>query len=278
MSATQNNAASASVRRRRGPLGGPMGGGPMGMMGGGPKAKDFKGSLKKLLTYLAPFKKQIILVLILAALSTVFLIAGPKILAEAIDELIKGLMRVITGASGGIDFGYISRIILTLIGLYLLSAGFSYLQGYTMAGVSTKVAYNLRNSISQKINRMPLDYFHRTSHGEVLSRITNDVDTLNHSLNQSITQLITSVTTIVGVLIMMLTISRKLTLITLCILPVSLLLLMFVIKKSQKYFIGQQKYLGAVNGHVEEMYGGHFVMKAFNGEKKSLEAFDKENE
>ena len=285
MSGADNNTNSAPAEGRRGFMGGgrrgggPMGGGPMGgMMGGGPKAKDFKGSLKKLLAYLAPLKKQIILVMVLAALSTVFLIAGPKILAKAINELWDSVLSVITGASGVIDLGYIGKVILLLIGLYLISAFFSYLQGYTMAGVSTKVAYNLRNSISRKINRMPLDYFHRTSQGEVLSRITNDVDTLSHSLNQSLTQFITSVTTIVGVLIMMLTISWKLTLIILCILPVSLFLLMFVVKKSQKYFRGQQKFLGNVNGHIEEMYGGHFVMKAFNGEEKSIKTFDKEND
>lgn len=254
---------------------GPGGG---GFMMGGAKAKDFKGSFKKLAAYLAPFKISIFAVVFLAIISTVFTIFGPKILAKATDELSNGMMSIITGGSGGIDFGYIGKIMIALLVLYLVSALFSYLQGHMMAGVSTKVSYNLRNAIIQKINRMPLDYFHRTSQGDVLSRITNDVDTLSQSLTTSITQLITSITTIIGVLIMMLTISWKLTLVALCILPVSLILVIAVVKRSQKYFKGQQKYLGTVNGHVEEMYGGHLVMKAFNGEKKSIEAFDEENE
>ncbi|MDQ0175927.1 ABC transporter ATP-binding protein [Bacillus chungangensis] len=254
---------------------GPGGG---GFMMGGAKAKDFKGSFKKLAAYLAPFKIWIFAVVLLAIISTVFTIFGPKILAKATDELSNGIISIITGGSRGIDFGFIGKIMIVLLALYLVSALFSYLQGHIMAGVSTKVSYNLRNAIIQKINRMPLDYFHRTSQGDVLSRITNDVDTLSQSLNTSITQLITSITTIIGVLIMMLTISWKLTLVALCILPVSLILVVAVVKRSQKYFKGQQKYLGTVNGHVEEMYGGHLVMKAFNGEKKSIEAFDGENE
>lgn len=242
------------------------------------KAKDFKGSFKKLISYLSPFKFKILIVVIFAALSTVFTIVGPKILAKATDELTAGLMRIITGAADGIDFGYISKVLLFLVGLYALSALFSYIQGFTMSGVSAKVSYNMRRAIMEKIDRLPVSYFHKTSQGDVLSRITNDVDTLSQSLNQSITQLITSVCSIIGVLIMMLSISWQLTLVALCIVPISLLLVGRIVKSSQKYFVGQQEYLGAVNGHVEEMYGGHVVVKVFNGEARSMEKFECENE
>lgn len=242
------------------------------------KAKDFKGSFKKLISYLSPFKFTILIVVIFAALSTVFTIVGPKILAKATDELTAGLMRIITGAAEGIDFDYIAKVLLFLVGLYALSALFSYIQGFTMSGVSAKVSYNMRRAIMEKIDRLPVSYFHKTSQGDVLSRITNDVDTLSQSLNQSITQLITSVCSIIGVLIMMLSISWQLTLVALCIVPISLLLVGRIVKSSQKYFIGQQEYLGAVNGHVEEMYGGHVVVKAFNGEARSMEKFECENE
>lgn len=242
------------------------------------KAKDFKGSFKKLISYLSPFKFKILIVVIFAALSTVFTIVGPKILAKATDELTAGLMRIITGATEGIDFGYIAKALLFLVGLYALSALFSYIQGFTMSGVSAKVSYNMRRAIMEKIDRLPVSYFHKTSQGDVLSRITNDVDTLSQSLNQSITQLITSVCSIIGVLIMMLSISWQLTLVALCIVPISLLLVGRIVKSSQKYFVGQQEYLGAVNGHVEEMYGGHVVVKAFNGEARSMEKFECENE
>ena len=242
------------------------------------KAKDFKGSFKKLISYLSPFKFKILIVVIFAALSTVFTIVGPKILAKATDELTAGLMRIITGAAEGIDFGYIAQVLLFLVGLYALSALFSYIQGFTMSGVSAKVSYNMRRAIMEKIDRLPVSYFHKTSQGDVLSRITNDVDTLSQSLNQSITQLITSVCSIIGVLIMMLSISWQLTLVALCIVPISLLLVGRIVKSSQKYFVGQQEYLGAVNGHVEEMYGGHVVVKAFNGEARSMEEFECENE
>ena len=255
-----------------------MGGGPGHGMMHGEKAKDFKGSFKKLAAYLSPYKWKILIIVLFAALSTVFMILGPNVLAKATDALVEGLTTIITGGEGGIDFTYIGYILLTLVGLYLLSSLFSYIQGYTMAGVSTKMSYDLRNAIMKKINRLPLSYFNRTSHGEVLSRITNDIDTLSQSLNQSITQLITSVTTIIGVLIMMLTISWQLTLVAVCILPITLILVLGVVKVSQKHFKGQQKYLGTVNGHVEEMYGGHVVVKAFNGEEKSIEKFDAENE
>ncbi len=244
----------------------------------GEKVKDFKGSLKKLGSYLAPFKIKILVVVLFAALSTVFTIVGPKILAKATDELTAGLMRIITGAAEGIDFGYIGAVLLFLVGLYGISALFSYIQGFTMAGVSAKVSYNMRTAIMQKINRLPVSFFHKTSQGDVLSRITNDVDTLSQSLSQSITQLITSICSLIGVLIMMLSISWQLTLVALCTVPVTLLFAGGVVKASQKYFIGQQNYLGSVNGHVEEMYGGHVVVKAFGGEARSLEKFDAENE
>ena len=264
---------------KRGPMGGhgPMGGGPGAMMGGA-RAKDFKGGGKKLLQFLSPFKWKLVMVIFFAALSTVFTIVGPKILALATDELTSGLVAIITGADGGINFLYIGQIILFLLGIYLLSALFSYIQGFTLAGVSAKVSYNLRNALMHKINRLPLSYFHRTSQGDVLSRITNDVDTLSQGLNQSITQLITSVCSVLGVLVMMLTISWQMTLVALCIIPVSLLFVGGIVKASQKHFKGQQKYLGAVNGQVEEMYGGHLVTKAFNGEQRAVEAFDKDNE
>ncbi len=265
-------------RQKSATPGGPMHGhGPGGRMMMGEKAKNFKGSTRKLLSYLKPFHWAIIMVLLCAAVSAVFTIVGPKVLAKATDELAKGIMAVVTGGDGVIDFGYIGMVLLTLLGLYLLSALFSYIQGFTMAGISAKVSYRLRQQIIQKINRLPLGYFHKVSQGEILSRITNDVDTLSQSLNQSVTQLITSVTSMVGVLIMMLSISWQLTLVALCILPLSLLLVMGVVKKSQGYFRGQQKYLGAVNGHVEEMYGGHLVVKAFNGEEKSVKTFDEQN-
>ncbi len=267
------------MRNERNPRKGPMGGhGPMGgPMMAGEKAKDFKGTVRKLLSYLSPHKVKIIVVMIFAALSTVFTVLGPKILAKATNELADGMMRSITGSGAGIDFTYIGTIILILTGLYLISSVFSYVQGYIMAGVSSKVSYDMRNQLMKKINRLPMSYFNKVSHGDVLSRITNDVDTLGQSMNQSITQFITSVTSIIGVLIMMLTISWQMTLAALCIIPVTLILVMLVVKISQKHFINQQRYLGAVNGQVEEMYGGHMVVKAFNGEAKALRDFDEDN-
>lgn len=265
-----NNNQNKPQQQKRGPMG--------GMMMAGEKAKDFKGSIKKLFSYLSPHKFKIVIVVIFAILSTVFSIVGPKILLKVTDEISSGIMKIITGAEGGIDFGYIGQIIIFLVCLYLLSALFSYIQGFIMSGISTKVSYDLRNALMQKINRLPLSYFNKTSHGEVLSRITNDVDTLSQSMNQSITQLITSVTTLIGVLIMMLSISWQLTLVALCVIPVTLILVMLIVKASQKHFKGQQVYLGAVNGHVEEMYGGHVVVKAFNGEEKSIAQFDEQND
>ncbi len=261
---------------RRGP--GPGGGGPgrHGMMMV-EKAKDFKGSIKKLASYLSAYKIRLIIVAIFAIVSTTFMIVGPKILARATTELFRGMLDKIAGGTG-IDFGYIGNIILIMGGLYIVSAIFSYLQSFIMTGISMKVTYDLRNQIIEKIDRIPLNYFDTTSQGDVLSRVTNDIDTLSQSLSQSITQLVTSIATIIGVLIMMLTINFIMTLVALAIVPISLLIVTRIIKRSQKHFATQQKYLGHVNGHVEEMYGGHLVMKAFNGEKKSMEDFDTYNE
>lgn len=273
-----NSNASLNKRRPMGPRG-PMGGGPGGpgmMMGD--KPKNFKDSMKKLLSYLKPFRWQILIVVIFAILSTISMIVGPKILINATNELANGIIRMISGGESGIDFNYIGKIILILVVLYVFSSAFSYIQGYIMAGISAKVAYNLRNAIMRKMNKLPLSFFNRTSHGEVLSRITNDVDTLSQSMNQSFTQIITSVITVIGVLVMMLTISWQLTLVTVGTIPLTIGLVMLVVKSSQKFFTGQQKYLGTVNGLVEEMYGGHVVVKAFNGEKKALDSFDAENE
>jgi ATP-binding cassette subfamily B protein len=259
----------------RGPFGGhgPMGrGGPM-MMVKGEKPRDFRGTMTKLLHHLGPHRIAIAVVMLFAAASTVFSILGPKILGKATTRLFEGVMAQIAG-TGSIDFGYIGRIILVTLGLYLLSAAFSYVQGWIMTDVAMKVTYRFRRDIAAKINRMPLRYFDGTSHGEVLSRITNDVDTVNQTLNQSLTQIITSVTTVVGVLIMMLTISWLMTLVALLIVPLSVAIVAAVIRRSQRYFKQQQDYLGHVNGHVEEMYGGHIVMKAFNGEARSVEQFD----
>ena len=261
----------------RGMRRGPRGGGPAAGMMPGEKAKDFGGSMKKLLGYLGKYKFRVALVMLFAAVSCVFSIMGPKILGNATTELFNGLISMITGGPG-IDFGVIGQILLFLVGLYLVSALFSYIQGWVMTGVSMKVSYNLRNDIMKKINRLPLGYFDTTSHGEVLSRVTNDVDTLSQTLNQSVTQIITSVTTLIGIFIMMLTISWQLSLVALCIIPVSFFLVIQVVKRSQKHFTNQQKFLGDVNGHVEEMYGGHLVMKAFGGEERSVQAFDKYND
>jgi len=255
---------------------GPMGGGPMGpgMMRGGEKARDFKGTMKKLIQYLSVYKVSIIIVLIFAIASTIFSIVGPKILGNATTKLFEGVVAQIAGTGTGIDFVYIRNIILELLVLYLVSAAFSYVQGWIMTDVSMKVTYQFRKEISQKINRMPLRYFDGTNHGEILSRITNDVDTISQTLNQSMTQIITSVITMLGILVMMLSISWMMTLVAVLIVPLSAVIIALVVKQSQKFFKQQQDYLGHVNGHVEEMYDGHIVMKAFNGEKKSVEQFD----
>ena len=254
--------------RRRGPMG-------RGMQPG-EKPKNLKKSLKTLVKYIAKYKAGIFVVMFCAVCSTVFTVAGPKILGKATTALSEGLMAKISG-TGNIDFDKIGRILLIVLGLYLCSALFSFIQGWIMTGITQKVCYKLRQEISEKINRMPMKYFESRTYGEVLSRITNDVDTLGQGLNQSITTIITSVATLIGVLVMMLSISPLMTLIALVILPISLALISLVTKKSQKFFRAQQEYLGHINGQVEEVYGGHLVIKAFNREKDTIEEFEKTN-
>ena len=260
--------------RGRGPMG--MGGGPMAMMRKGEKPRDFKGTLNKLIRYLGQYRLLILFIWLLAIASTVAMIVGPKILGKATTRLFEGVMGQIAG-TGSIDFAYIGRIILITLALYMISALISYGQGWIMTDVAMNLTYHFRKDIAEKINRMPLRYFDGTSHGEVLSRITNDVDTVSQTLNQSLTQIITSVATVIGVLVMMFTISWQMTLVALAILPLSFGIIGLIIGKSQVFFKRQQDYLGHINGHVEEMYGGHVVMKAFNGEAKSVEQFDEIN-
>lgn len=258
---------------------GPRMGGPIGgQMMGAPTAKvrDFKGTMRKLIEYLGAYRLPIIIVFIFAVASTAASIAGPKILGNATTKLFEGVMAELNG-SGTIDFDYIGRIALITLGLYLVSALFAYIQGWIMANVSTDISYRFRRDLSEKINRMPLKYFDGTTHGEVLSRITNDVDTVNQTLSQSLTQIITSLVTVVGVLVMMFSISWAMTLVALVVIPLSMVTVMLIVRQSQKYFKQQQDYLGHVNGHVEEMYGGHIVMKAFNGEAESIQKFDQSN-
>lgn len=254
---------------------------PRGPMGHGPgmvteKARDFKGSTKKLIKYLGRYWAAIIAVMIFAAVSTVFSVAGPKIMGKATTALAEGLMNKIAG-TGGIDFDYIAKVLLFTLALYVVSAIFMFAQGLIMTGITQKTCYRMRKDITSKINRMPMKYFESRTYGEVLSRITNDVDTLGQSLNQSITQIITSVATLVGTLVMMLSISPLMTLISLVILPVSMILISFVIKHSQKYFRQQQEYLGHINGQVEEVYGGHLVIKAYNKEAETVKTFKEAN-
>lgn len=248
----------------------------MGGPGAVEKAKDFKGTIKKLIKYIASYEVALVFVTIFAIGSTIFNIVGPKVLSKATTEIFNGLVAKVQG-TGGIDFDKIGTVLLILLGLYLLSAFFSFVQGWIMTGISQKMSYRMRKELSEKINRMPMKYFESNTNGEVLSRITNDVDTLGMSLNQSITTLITSITTIIGVLIMMLSINWIMTLIALVILPISMALIMLVVKKSQKYFKSQQEYLGHVNGQVEEVYGGHLVVKAFGREEQCIEEFSKDN-
>lgn len=250
--------------------------GPHGMMAT-EKAKDFKGTFRKLIHYLSRYHITILLVLIFAFCSTVFAIIGPKIMGDATQKIYEGLMNIITN-TGGMDYEGLLHIILILLGLYALSAFFSYLQGWMMSGVSNSVSYQLRNELAAKIHKLPLSYYDKKTTGEVLSHITNDVDTLTNSLNQSLTQIITSLTTVIGVLYMMFSISWQMSLVALAVLPVSMVFISFIVKKSQKYFVAQQEYLGHVNGHVEEMYGAHMIVKAFNGEEKSNAQFEKLNE
>ena len=259
-----------SSEKRRGHGRGPM-------MGPGEKAKDFKGSIGKLAKYMSKYKINLLFVLIFAIGSTVFSIVGPKVLGKVTTEIFNGLIEKISG-TGGIDFDKILRILMILLSLYVISAIFSFIQGWIMTGVSQKIIKQLREEISQKINRMPMKYFDKKTHGEVLSVVTNDVDTLSTSLNQSITQVITSVTTLIGILVMMISISGKMTLIAILTLPLSVLLIAGIVKKSQKHFMAQQEFLGHVNGQVEEVYSGHTVVKVFNGEEKVVEEFEKAND
>lgn len=246
-------------------------------MMGGEKAKDFKGTIGKLFRYIGKYKAAVVVVAIFAIGSTVFNVVCPKVLGKATTALSEGIMNKITG-NGGIDFTYIGKILLFCLGLYVLSVTFSFVQGFIMTGITQKVCYRMRREVSEKINRMPMSYFESRTYGEVLSRITNDIDTMGNGLNQSITQLITSVSTVIGVIVMMLTISPLMTLISVLILPISIMLMMFVIKKSQRFFKQQQEYVGHINGQVEEVYGGHNVIKAFNKENDVRREFHETNE
>lgn len=245
-------------------------------MGTGEKAKDFKGTTRRLLAYMRPYRFQLIFICIFAVLSTIFSIVGPKILGNATTLLAEGLAGKYT-SQGSIDFAGIFRILRNLTIIYLLSALFNYLSGWMMAGVTQNITYSLREEISKKINRLPLNYFDRQTHGEVLSRVTNDVDTVSQSLNQAVQQVMTSLITIIGILYMMLRISWQMTLMAIIVIPISGILAAVIVKKSQKYFLAQQSTLGRVNGHIEEMYGGHLVMKAFNGEERSINTFNRLN-
>ena len=256
---------------------GPMGG-PMRRSGSTEKPKDFKKTTKKLIdTYLSKYKIGLIIVIIFAIGSTIFTIVGPKILGNATTEIFNGLVSKLSGGSG-IDFGKIAQIAIMLLGLYLLSAVFSFIQGFTMTGIAQKLTYRIRNDIVAKINRLPMNYFDKKTHGEVLSIITNDIDTLSMNLNQSITQIITAICTIIGILIMMFSISWQMTLISLVILPIAAVVVRVIVGRSQKYFSRQQDYLGHVNGQVEEIYGGLTVVKAFNAEGKVTKTFDEAND
>lgn len=253
-----------------------MGGPGRGMMPG-EKPKDFKNSIEKLVRYLGRYWYAIVAVMIFAAVSTVFSVAGPKVMARATNALVEGLGKKIAG-TGFIDFTYIAKVLLFTLGLYICSAVFSFIQGMIMTGITQKTCYRMRKEISEKINRMPMKYFESRTYGEVLSRITNDVDTLGQSLNQSVTQIITSVATLVGTLVMMISISGIMTLISLVILPVSAILISFIIKHSQKYFRQQQEYLGHINGQVEEVYGGHLVVQAYNKQESTIKKFEDTNQ
>lgn len=250
-----------------------MGGGHMKM--GQEKAKDFKGTMKKLMSYLSPYKLAILLVIVFAIGSSVFNIVGPKILGNATTKIFEGLVSKVSNSGGGIDFDAIFRTLTILASLYIISSIFSFIQTFITSDISQKVSYNLRKSISEKINKLPLNYYDRKTNGEVLSRVTNDIDAISQNLNQILSQMITSATTLIGVLIMMLSISVTMTLVSLIVIPLSLVMIMLVVKKSQKHFRAQQEYLGHTNGHIEEMYSGHNIMKAFNGEEKAIEEFDK---
>jgi ATP-binding cassette subfamily B multidrug efflux pump len=272
------NSSNTSSNRR--PAGGPMGrrgpmrhGGPMAMMQG-EKARDFKGTIRKLIQYLGAYKYAIVIVMLFAIASTTFTILGPRILGNATTKLFEGVTGQISGTGSGIDFEDIGRTLLITLALYLSSALFAFIQGWIMSNISMDITYRFRKDIAEKINRMPFKYFDSTPQGEVLSRITNDVDTVSQTLNQSLSQIVTSVVTVIGVLVMMLSISWQMTLVALLMIPLSMGIILLVVRQSQKYFMQQQDYLGHVNGHVEEMFGGHLVMKAFNGEAESVARFD----
>ncbi len=267
---SENNIKKPQPRRGHGPMG--------GMGGRFEKPKDFKGTFSKLLRYLRPYRLKLIIVMLFAIGSTIFTIRAPKILGKATTKIFEGLVSKVTGTQGGgIDFQYILNIVLLLIGLYVISALFSFIQGIIVTGVSQNVSYNLRKEISEKTNRLPLKYFDSVSHGDVLSRVTNDVDTVSQTLNQSMSQIITSATTLIGVLIMMLSISWQMTIAAIMILPISMILVTSIVKRSQKFFKTQQESLGRVNGHIEEVYGGHNIMKAFNAEEEAVAKFRKIN-
>ncbi|RHO60611.1 ABC transporter ATP-binding protein [Eubacterium sp. AM05-23] len=268
MSDKVTKATTPTPPKRRGP----MGRGPV--MASGEKAKDFKGTLKKLLAYLKPHRVAVTFVVIFAIASTVFNIVGPKILGQATTKIFEGVMDMIANTGNGIDFEGIAKILLFLVGLYIISAVFSALQGFLMTGVSMKVTYKLRENTFSKINHLPFKYFDKTSYGEVLSFLTNDIETVNQTLNQSLTQIITSVATVIGILVMMFSISWQMTLVTLCIIPLSFVFIVLVVKRSQKYFSSQQEYLGHINGHIEEIYGGHSVVQAFNNEEEAYKTFE----
>ena len=268
MSNERNIHSASRPRRRMGPGRG---------MVPGEKAKDLKGALGKILRYMGKYKIAVVFVMIIAACSTVFSVLGPKVLGKATTGLAEGLMAKVAG-TGGIDFSYIGKVLLVVLGLYLLSSVLSFVQGWIMTGITQKICYRMRKEITEKINRMPMKYFESRTYGEVLSRITNDVDTLGMGLNQSVTQIITSTATIIGVLVMMLSISPLMTLIALVVLPVSGLCVSLVVKKSQKHFITQQEYLGHINGQVEESYGGHLVIKAYNKEDEMIARFNRTND
>lgn len=271
MSENRSDMTQRRPIRRFGPMGGPM-------HMGGEKARNFKSTMKALLAYMKPYRVSVILTLFFAVGSACFSIFGPKIMGNATTKLFEGLVGKVTGTGTAIDFDFIGRTLLLLLGLYLASAIFSFVQGYIMTGVSQGISYRMRKSISEKMNRMPLKYFDTKTHGEVLSRITNDVDTVSHTLNQSLSQILSSITMMLGVFGMMLSISWVMTLATLLILPLSAIFIGITVKYSQKYFKEQQAYLGHVNGHVEEYYSGHVIMKAFNAEQRAVKAFDEMND
>lgn len=274
---SEANKGTQMPKPPRGHGGGP--GGPPGMSMLMEKAKDFKGTLKRLIRYLRPRQMQLLIVFIMAIASTVFSIFSPKVMGKATTKLFEGAYGILKGVPGAaIDFDYVNKILLILAGLYLFSSLFSYVQQYVMVGVAQKVVFDMREQINNKLERLPLKYFDSRTHGEILSRATNDVDNISTTLQQSLTQLITSIVTIIGVIIMMLTISPWLTLITVITLPLSFVVIIAISKRSQRYFIGQQKSLGQLNGHVEEMYTGHRIIKAFGREKQSLKEFNSIND